>query len=148
MEQERDGYLRQVCSADQCGQVFWDNPVPVVAGIIEYQGDIILIQNADWPKEWYGLVTGFLEKGETPEQGILRELEEELGLAGVIGSFVGNYSFYEKNELIIAYHVIADGDITMGDELADYKIIPIDKVRPWPFATGRALGDWLERRKG
>ncbi|MEM8893711.1 MAG: NUDIX domain-containing protein [Bacteroidota bacterium] len=148
IEKERDGYLRQVCSDDACGQVFWNNPVPVVAGIIEYKGDIVLIQNVGWPKEWYGLVTGYLEKGETPEQGMLRELKEELGLDGEIGEFVGNYSFFQKNELIIAFHVVASGEIDMGEELADYKIIPIDKVRPWPFATGIALGDWLERRKG
>ncbi|MEQ8712151.1 MAG: NUDIX domain-containing protein [Cyclobacteriaceae bacterium] len=147
MEKEKDGYLRQVCSSEECDQIFWNNPIPVVAGIIEYDGNIILIQNVGWPKEWYGLVTGYLEKGETPEQGMLRELKEELGLEGEIQSFVGNYSFFEKNELILAYHVTAKGDIIMGDELADYKIIPIEKVKPWPFATGIALGDWLERRK-
>lgn len=146
MEQEKDGYLRQVCSSEECSQVFWNNPVPVVAGIIEYDGNIVLIQNVGWPKEWYGLVTGFLEKGETPEQGMLRELKEELGLEGEIQSLVGNYSFFEKNELILAYHVIASGKIDMGDELSDYKVVPIDKVKPWPFATGIALGDWLERR--
>lgn len=147
MEQEKDDYLRQVCSSEECSQVFWNNPVPVVAGIIEYDGNIVLIQNVGWPKEWYGLVTGFLEKGETPEQGMLRELKEELGLDGEIQSLVGNYSFFEKNELILAYHVIASGKIDMGEELSDYKVVPIDKVKPWPFATGIALGDWLEQRK-
>lgn len=147
LEKELDGYIRQVCSSEDCGRTFWNNPVPVVAGIIEYDGNIILIQNVGWPKEWFGLVTGFLEKGEAPEQGMLRELKEELGLDGEIQSFVGNYSFFEKNELILAYHVIAKGEINMGDELSDYKIIPIDKVKPWPFATGKALGDWLARRQ-
>lgn len=147
LEKELDGYIRQVCSSEDCGRTFWNNPVPVVAGIIEYDGNIILIQNLGWPKEWFGLVTGFLEKGETPEQGMLRELKEELGLDGEIQSFVGNYSFFEKNELILAYHVVAQGEISMGDELSDYKIIPIDKVKPWPFATGKALGDWLARRQ-
>jgi NADH pyrophosphatase NudC (nudix superfamily) len=146
LEKELEGYTRQVCSSEECAQVFWNNPIPVVAGIVEYGDNVILIQNVGWPKEWYGLVTGFLEKGESPEQGMLRELKEELGLDGEIISLVGNYSFFQKNELILAYHVIASGEIIMGDELSDYKIVPIEKVKPWPFATGDALADWLERR--
>ena len=33
-----------------------------------------------WPEKWFGLVSGFLERGETPEEGMRRELAEELAL--------------------------------------------------------------------
>lgn len=134
------------CANDGCGYVFWDNPKPVLAAIVEYGDSVILVQNVGWPKEWYGLVTGFLEKGETPEQCIVREVQEELGLAATVEGFVGIYSFFERNELILAYHLKATGTITKGEELADFKVVPIDKVKPWPFATGLALADWLAKR--
>ena len=140
------GFDRLACPDEACAWVFWDNPAPVVAGIVEYGDNVILIQNQEWPSGWYGLVTGFLERDETAEEGMLRELEEELGLKGEIVSLVGVYSFYRMNQIIIAYHVTASGEINMGEELSDYKVIPIEKVQPWDSATGYALRDWLQAR--
>ena len=50
------------------------------------------------------------------------------------------------NQLILAYHVRAHGEIELGEELAGVKAVPPDKLRPWPLGTGRAVRDWLERR--
>jgi hypothetical protein len=58
---------------------------------------------------------------------------------------VGPYSFPERNELIVAYHVVAQGEILLGDELAGYKRVDPDKLRPWPMGTGHAVRDWLAR---
>ena len=69
---------RRACPDPDCGWVFWDNPLPVVAGIVEHEGNVILIQNKGWPPDWWGLVTGFLERNETAEEGIRREVAEEL----------------------------------------------------------------------
>jgi len=144
---ERGGVERILCPADGCGYVYWNNPLPVVAGIVEYEGEVILTQNKGWPKHWFGVVTGFLERKELPESGILRELKEELGLEGEVVEFIGVYPFLERNELIIAYHVRAWGEIVLGEELAAYKRVPIDKLKPWPFATGLAVKDWLAKRR-
>jgi NADH pyrophosphatase NudC (nudix superfamily) len=62
-----NGQPRQRCVAAGCGYVHWDNPVPVVAAIVELDGTIILARNKSWPEKMYGLITGFLEKGETPD---------------------------------------------------------------------------------
>jgi NADH pyrophosphatase NudC (nudix superfamily) len=137
---------RLVCTAPGCGWVFYDNPTPVVAAIVEHEGDVILVRNHGWPAKWYGLVTGFLEKNESPEEGVLRELEEELGLRGRVASLVGLYPFAQRNQLIIAYHVPAEGEIRLGDELEAFERIPPDELRPWPFGTGHAVRDWLAAR--
>ena len=144
---EAEGRERLVCSAG-CGFIHYDNPLPVVAAIVEHEGKVILVSQHGWPDKWMGLVTGFLEKGETPEQGILRELEEELGLRGEVISLVGVYSFAQRNELIIAYHVRAEGEPKLGEELRSFKHIAIDKLQPWPFGTGHAVKDWLTRQRG
>ena len=62
------GGRRRMTSPDyQCGFVHWNNPIPVVAAIVEHDDHIIQVQNVGWTKSWYGLVTGFLEQGEMPE---------------------------------------------------------------------------------
>lgn len=137
---------RHRCPDKACGFVHWNNPVPVVAAIIEHEGMVLLARNKMWPEKFFGLVTGFLEKDETPEVGVLREVEEEVGLKGRIEGFVGHYGFHQMNQLIIAFHVSAAGPITLNEELAEYKRLPADKVRPWPSGTGHAMRDWLAAR--
>jgi NADH pyrophosphatase NudC (nudix superfamily) len=147
VDRSEEGRTRRACESAECGFVHYDNPTPVVAAIVEHEGDVILVRNKGWPEKWFGLVTGFLERGETPETGVLRELKEELGLDGQIVSFVGHYSFDQMNQLIIAYHVKASGAILVGEELAGFKRVSPEKLRPWPFGTGQAVADWLARRQ-
>lgn len=138
---------RLACPAPGCGWVFWDNPIPVVGAIVEYGQDVILVQNHGWPPDWWGLVTGFLERDESPEQGVLREVAEELGLEAQLAGFVGLYPFFQRNQLVMAFHVQAQGEIILGAELAKYRAVPIYKLRPWPGATGQAVADWLAMRR-
>jgi NAD+ diphosphatase len=144
---EIDGRTYLSCSSRACDFVFWDNPIPVVAALVEREGVVILVRNKAWPQKIYGLVTGFLEKGETPESGVLREVKEELGLDGRIVEFIGVYSFFEMNQLILAFHVRVRGQIVLGEELAEIKMLPPKKLRPWAFGTGHAVKDWLEKRQ-
>jgi len=53
---------RLACGADGCGYVFWDNPTPIVAAIVEQDDHVVLIRNKGWPEKWLGLVSGFLER--------------------------------------------------------------------------------------
>lgn len=137
-----DQHIRLVCTAS-CGFIHWNNPTPVVAAIIEHQDKVLLARNAAWPEGWFALVTGFLEQNESPEEAVLREVEEEVGLVGEVESFVGHYNFTEQNQLLIVYHVRAEGDVRLGDEIVEVKHELKEDVRPWPMGTGPALRDWL-----
>ena len=135
---------RAACPA--CGWVHWDNPAPVVAAVIEYEGRVLLARNAAWPPKMFALVTGFLERDETPQAAVAREVKEETNLDTQASSLIGVYDFARKNELIIAYHVVAEGTVQLSQELVDYRLIEPAKVRPWPAATGLALADWMRAR--
>lgn len=139
------GKLRPACPKEGCGFVAWGNPTPVVAAIIEHEGAVLLARGRGWPEKFFALVTGFLEAGETPEQAVLREVKEETGLEGRIVGLVGVYAFELRNELIICFHVAAEGAITLSDELEATKHIPKERLKPWPYGTGEAVRDWLSR---
>ncbi len=142
------GTSRLACPADGCGFVHWNNPVPVVAAVVERSGRVVLVRSRGWPDTWYGLVTGFLESNERPEDAVLREVEEELGLRARRESYIGAYPFARLNQIIFAYHLYAEpGRIRLcEDELADHKEVAIERLRPWPQGTGPALKDWLASR--
>jgi len=144
-EQGHEGVPRATCPDTACGYVHWDNPVPVVAAIVEHEGQLILARNAAWPVPFFALITGFLERHDpSPEEAVVREVKEELGLdAESAPHFVGLYPFARKNQLLIVYHVRATGTITLNEELIDYQRIDLDKATYWPAATGLALRDWL-----
>lgn len=144
---EIDGKTRRCCADDDCAYVFWNNPIPVVAAIVQMDGAVILARNKSWPEKMYGLITGFLEPGETPDEAVLREVREELGVDATVAHFVGNYAFFEMNQLILAYHVPARGDIVLGAELADIKRVPVERLKPWTIGTGPAVRDWLASRR-
>lgn len=134
------------CPDTVCGYVHWDNPVPVVAAIVEHEGQVILARNVAWPGRFFALITGFLERGETPEEGVQREVAEELGLTPQAANFVGVYEFARMNQLIIAYHVPATGTVQLNEELAEWKHVPVDRLQYWPAGTGYALRDWARTR--
>ncbi len=141
---DEGGATRLACLASGCGFVHWQNPTPVVAAVVEHEGDIILARNAAWPVPFYALITGFLEKDDpSPEEAVAREVHEELGLQAQGVNFIGHYRFERLNQIILAYHVPATGVITLNGELVDYKRIPPHKARYWPVSTGLALRDWL-----
>jgi NAD+ diphosphatase len=126
-----------------CGFTHWNNPTPVVAAIVQYGDQILLARNAAWPPKTFALITGFLEANETAQEGIAREVKEETNLDVVEVNLVGVYEFHRKNELIIAFHVLATGNIVLSEELLEYKLLAPEKLKPWPAGTGKAVADWM-----
>ncbi|RTL20709.1 MAG: NUDIX domain-containing protein [Burkholderiales bacterium] len=145
-----DGGDKQRLRCTACGFTHWNNPTPVLAAVIECvdrDGAVLLARNAAWPGRFFGLVTGFMEAGESPEDGLRREIAEETALEVDTLQLLGVWDFQRMNQVIIAYHAAARGEIRLSAELAEYKLIPPQQLRCWPQGTGQALATWL-RSKG
>jgi NADH pyrophosphatase NudC (nudix superfamily) len=138
------GRSRKHCTA--CGFTHWNNPAPVVAALIQVGDEILLARNAAWPPKMFALITGFLEAGETPDAGIAREIKEETNLDVVRHELIGVYEFSRKNELIIAYHTICEGQIALSEELVEYRMVRPERLKPWRAGTGLAVADWMRAR--
>ena len=132
-----------------CGWTHWNNPTPVLAAVIECadrDGQLLLARNAAWSGRMFGLVTGFLEAGESPQEGVAREVAEETALQVDTLSLIGVYDFQRMNQVIIAYHAVARGEVKLSPELVEYRLFAPQDIRCWPAGTGYALADWLRSR--
>ncbi len=71
-----DTHLRYVCT--QCGTIHYSNPAVVVGTIPMWDDQILLCQRAIQPgRGLWTVPAGFLENGETVEEGAVRETLEE-----------------------------------------------------------------------
>jgi NADH pyrophosphatase NudC (nudix superfamily) len=132
---------RTMCGA--CGWVHWDNPIPVVAALVQVGDKILLARNAAWTPGKFAMIAGFMERDETPEQGIAREVAEETSLTVVEQTMIGVYPFLRRNELLLVFHVRAEGEIKLSPELVEYKLVAPADLVPWPQGTGPAVADWM-----
>lgn len=78
------------------------------------------------PGKWDTSVGGHVNAGESLEDAVRREMEEELGIADCSLTF--RYTYLHSNpyetELVHTYSSIYDGEINFQDD-------EIDEVRPW-----------------
>ncbi len=87
---EGDNRERLVCP--DCGHIAYENPKVVVGSVIVSDGAILMCRRAIEPRRgFWTLPAGYLELGETLEEGAMREAWEEAGariaLDGVLGLF-------------------------------------------------------------
>ena len=144
--QLEDGGEKARLRCPACSYTHWNNPTPVLAAVVELNGQILLARNAAWSGRMFALITGFMEAGETPQGGIAREIKEETNLDAAELKLIGVYDFQRMNQIIIAYHAVCSGDVKLSPELAEYKLYDPADVLCWPAGTGYAMADWLTSR--
>jgi NADH pyrophosphatase NudC (nudix superfamily) len=64
---------RRACSAN-CGFVYYDSLTPVVAAIVEHEG--WWCARNKHGRDIYGLITGLLERAESPQECAVREVKK------------------------------------------------------------------------
>lgn len=149
ISQPEDGGPKERLRCPTCNWTHWNNPTPVLAAIIELadrDGQVLLARNAAWPGKMFALITGFMEAGESPEEGIAREVLEETSLKVDSLKLVGAYEFLRMNQVIVAYHAVARGDIVLSPELVEYRLYRPEDIKCWRAGTGYAVADWLTGR--
>lgn len=70
--------LAKKCS--KCGSVFYPRISPAVIVAIVRGDEILLAHNKNFRQNWYSVIAGFIEPGETFEDCVIREVMEEVGI--------------------------------------------------------------------
>jgi len=97
-----DTRLRKVCN--YCQTVHYENPKIVVGAVTTFEDKFLLCKRAIEPQ--LGLWTypsGFLENGESLEEGAQREAYEEAFVEIDISHLIGTYSLTRINQIHIIY---------------------------------------------
>lgn len=147
---EADHRPRLVC-AD--GHVTWRNPRVVVGTLPIENGRVYLARRAIEPAlgRW-GNPSGFLELGESTQEGARRETEEETELRVEVGRLVGVYSRPHAGVVTIAYEAtVVGGRPEPAAETSEVRAFGPDEI-PWDeiaFTTAEsALRDWVASLPG
>ena len=89
-----------------CGWFRPTNVLPVVLVLARTDnGKILYTRQPGWPKGAWGLVSGYVEAGESAEQASLREVEEESGLTARAPRLIRTSSSGELLLLWVEVHV-------------------------------------------
>ena len=74
-----DSLPRDIC--DRCGFIHYVNPKIVVGSVVLHEGKFLLCRRSIEPRRGYWtLPAGFMEQGETTEEGARREAREEANI--------------------------------------------------------------------
>jgi len=66
---------------EHCGKEVWPSLAPAVIVLIHRGPDeVLLARGRSFKRDFYGLIAGFVETGETLEEAVIREVHEETGL--------------------------------------------------------------------
>ncbi len=118
-----------------------------VDAVIPYEGKIVLVKRLNDPfKGFYALPGGIVEYGESVEDAVLREVEEETGLKGEVFKLIGVYSDPERDPrghfVSICFIVKpVGGELKAGSDAAEVALFPLDSLPKLAFDHGKMIKD-------
>jgi ADP-ribose pyrophosphatase YjhB (NUDIX family) len=126
---EGDNRQRLICP--ECDYIAYENP-RVVAGSVVTRGDQILIcKRSIYPRKGlWTLPAGFLELGESPEEGARREAKEEVCAEIAINEMLAVYSIPSVGQIQFMFRATLESDFEAGHETLEAKLVNFDEI-PW-----------------
>ncbi len=129
---------------ENCGFEFYANPAVGAAGLIfNREGELLVVRRAKDPgKGSYDLPGGFVEIGETLEEGLKRELKEELGievqnlqyLFSLPNRYIYNGADLHPLDCFFKGELVPGGKIVLDEsENAAYFFLNPEEIRPEDF---------------
>lgn len=139
-----DKLPRHVC--DACGTIHYENPLIIVGCIAEWEDRVLLCRRAIEPA--HGLWTvpaGFMENGETTEDGAIRETLEEANARVEIGPLYALYNIPHINQVYMLFRGwLKDTQVSPGVETLEARLFKEDEM-PWDRIAFESIGNALQR---
>jgi NAD+ diphosphatase len=121
------GYSRH---CPRCATNHFPRTDPVVIMTVEHDGRLLLGRRTGWPAGRLSLLAGFVSPGESAEEAVVREVQEESGIIARDPVFVASQPWPFPASLMLGFHALSDGgDPKPSDgELAEVRWLTRDEV--------------------
>ncbi len=93
-----------------CGGEHYPRVDPVVIMLAEHQGRVLVGRQHRYPPGRYSALAGFVEPGESIEEAVARELQEEAGIEATAVRYVASQPWPFPGSLMIGCHATAASD--------------------------------------
>ena len=125
-----DNLPRDIC--DRCGFIHYVNPKIVVGSVVTYDGKFLLCRRAIEPRRgFWTLPAGFMEQGETTEEGARREAREEANADIVLRDLLAIYNIPRIAQVQIMYRAVLDREVfSAGEESLEVALFEWNDI-PW-----------------
>lgn len=137
-----------------CGKEVWPSlAVAIIVAVTRNEGrELLMVQSRNFRGDYYGLVAGFVETGETLEECVQREVEEETGVRVKNIRYVASQPWPYPSGLMVGFTADYDGGelALQHSELKKGGWFSADALPPIPgkVSLARLLIDrWLEEEK-
>ncbi len=142
-----DNHHRYVCDNLKCGYIHYQNPKIITGTLTTYQDKVLLCKRAIEPRNGYWtLPAGFMENGETTQDGAIRETEEEANTNIDINS-LRLYTILNvphMNQVYIFYRaILVDINFYPGEESLEVELFEESDI-PWKDLAFSAITDVLK----
>ena len=118
--------------------------------IVERPGQGVLLIERKYPPPGWALPGGLVEYGETVEQAVARELQEETGLIAESVQQLRVYSDPQRDprghSVAVAFAVKAHGEPKGGDDAKTARFFPWDALPALAFDHAQILADYRKSR--
>lgn len=130
-----------------CGLLVFPRISPAVIVLVERDGQVLLARATRFPTKFYSVLAGFVEPGETLEETVHREIEEEVGIKVKDIRYFGSQPWPFPDSLMIGFTAkYASGEIRIDKtEIAEAGWFSPDKLPaiPGKMSIARQLIDWF-----
>jgi NAD+ diphosphatase len=99
----------------QCGLVVYPRTDPVVTMVVEAGDRCLLTRRHGAPDGMWSALAGFVEPGETPEEAVVRETREEVGIDVVAAGYLGAQPWPFPGALMLGFRALADPGETRAE---------------------------------
>lgn len=130
-----------------CGMVIFPRISPAVIVLVERDGQVLLSRSTRFTANFYSALAGFVEPGETLEDTVHREIEEEVGIKVRNVCYFGSQPWPFPDSLMIGFTAeYVSGEIRIDrTEISEAGWFYPDKLPtvPGKISIARRLIDWF-----
>lgn len=128
-----------------CGREHFPRTDPAVIVAITDGARLLLGSNAAWSAGRYSCFAGFVEAGESAEESLVREIEEESGVRISALEYIGSQAWPYPRSLMLGYLAFTDDSRAArpdGTEIVDVRWFEPDEIaRALAGSPGAGTGD-------